>query len=168
MPHHPVTPQKRKTYGGSRAVRLRGMDYAGDVDIHVVACVRSGKPFLDESLAGEVCKSVECTSERFGYRLYGYCLMPDHVHVLLSPAGCRRPLRDWLQAFKSYTAHWAKSRLGSTPLWQRSSFDHVCRNGETAEVVLNYILNNPLRAGLVERAGDWPWSRSFLVPFPEG
>ena len=159
---------QHKTYGSSRAVRLPNLDYADNLDIHMVVCARSEKPFGNDALASEVCKSIEVTSAKLRYRLYGYCLMPDHLHVLLSPSNSRRPLRDWLQTFKSYTAHWAKKNLGMSGLWQRSCHDHVCRTGETAEEVLNYILNNPLRAGLADRAQAGPWSRSFFSPVAAG
>jgi len=160
--HRDEPPRKYKTYGGSRAVRLPDFDYVGEVDIHVVICTESGQPFGSDTLAKEVCRSIEITSEKLQYRLYGYCLMPDHLHVLLSPAHSGKPLRNWLQTFKSYTAHWAKRNLGIPTLWQRSCHDHVCRTGETAEHVLRYILNNPIRAGLVKCAEDWIWSRSFI------
>ena len=125
-------------------------------------CARSGAPFNQPSLAEEVCRSVETACRKLGYRLHGYCLMPDHVHVLLSPDSSRRLLRDWLQAFKSYTTHWAKKNCGIANLWQRSCYDHICREGDTAERVLDYICNNPVRKGLVDFADDWPWAKSFI------
>ena len=47
-------------------------------------------------------------------------------------------------------------------MWQESGCDHVCRTEETAEKVLTYIVNNPVRAGLVERWEDWLWTRVFI------
>ena len=48
-----------KTYGSSRAVRLPDFNYAGDVDIHVVVCARSGKPSSNPALAAEVSSHTE-------------------------------------------------------------------------------------------------------------
>ncbi len=151
-----------RTSSQGRAVRHPDFDYDTDADIHLVICAKAGQPFADRTLAKEVCASVEVSTTRFGYRLYGYCLMPDHLHVLLSPARSGKSLKGWLQAFKSYTAHWAKKHSGITGLWQRSCYDHVCREGETAEKVLAYILSNPVSAGLAQRPNDWEWSKAFI------
>ncbi|UCC30976.1 MAG: transposase [Phycisphaerales bacterium] len=86
-----------KTFGTSRAVRHPQADYAADLDIHVVVAARAGRPFENTELACQVCRSVEVVCKQLGYRLYGYCLMPEHLHVLLSPGtsgvelktGCR-------------------------------------------------------------------------------
>ena len=151
-----------KTYGRSRAVRLSEYDYASDGDIHVVLCTREGTPFHDTSLATLICENVEFYAKRLGYRLYGYCLMPDHLHVLFSPADSGRPLRDWLRDFKSFTTNqWRQRKCGSR-LWQESAYDHVCRSGETAETVLTYIVDNPVRAGLVKCWQEWSWTKVFI------
>jgi REP element-mobilizing transposase RayT len=87
------------------------------------------------------------------YVLHTWCVMPNHVHVLV------QPLRDWklesiLQSWKSYTAHAANRILGRRgTFWQQESFDHLIRSprefGEKAE----YIINNPHVAGLA----NWKW-----------
>ncbi|MBU0617553.1 MAG: transposase [Planctomycetes bacterium] len=162
-----MTPQDPRrqglaTWGRSRAVRHPDFDYASDADIHLTLCATIGTPFTDSRLAGSVCESVEFRCDKHGYRLFGHCLMPDHLHVLLSPADSGISMDVWLQRFKSYTGHEYAKLGGQPPLWQRSAFDHVCRNGETAEEVLIYIVNNPVRAGLVERWQDWPWTKVFI------
>jgi len=55
----------------------------------------------------------------------------------------------------------AARRKGSFGLWQRSFFDRALRREETVEAVALYIFNNPVRAGLVRRAADYPLSGSF-------
>jgi hypothetical protein len=79
-----------------------------------------------------------------------------------SPADSGISIDVCLQRFKSYTGHAYAKLGGHPPLWQRSAFDHVCRHGETAEKVLTYIVNNPVRARLVERWQDWPWTKVFI------
>jgi len=150
------------THGRSRAVRLPECDYAGDEIIHVTVCARCGEPFRDHHLAQLVSESVEFYCPKLGYRLFGYCLMPDHLHALLSPDDSGRPLAKWLLAFKNYTGRMFANGGGTPPLWQRSAHDHVCRDDETPELVLAYIANNPVRAGLVDSWQDWPWTRVFV------
>lgn len=150
-----------RTIGESRAPRLPDCDYAGDADIHLTICAASGTPFTDHVTAKMVGNSVEFCSRKLGYRLYGYCLMPDHLHVLLSPGDSGVPLSNWLRDFKSFTTNQNRRRRGST-LWQRSGYDHVCRSAERAETVVAYIVDNPVRAGLVQRWQDWPWTKVFI------
>lgn len=151
-----------KTFGTSRAVRHPQADYAADLDIHVVIAARAGRPFENTELACQVCRSVEVVCRQLGYRLYGYCLMPGHLHVLLSPGTSGVELKTWLQRFKSFTGHWAKRHQGIEGLWQRSCYDQVCREGETAERVLTYIMDNPVKEGLAEDWKAWPWSKVFV------
>ncbi len=158
---NPERPSLR-TYGRSRAVRHPECDYAGEIDVHLTICAVGGSPFANEGTARLVCESVEYYARKLSFRLYGYCLMPDHLHVLLSPSQSCVPISGWLREFKSYTTRKHQLRTGETELWQRSAHDHVCRDGETAESVLTYIVNNPVRAGLAERWRDWPWARVFI------
>jgi len=151
-----------RTYGRGRAIRYPDSDYTGDVDIHVTICANQGEPFRNDSVASMVCQNVQFYSRKLTYRLYGYTLMPDHLHVLLSPAASERRLAYWLDVFKSHTTNRFHERGHRGPLWQPSAHDHVCRDGETAEAVLMYIVNNPVRAGLVERWRDWPWTKVFI------
>ena len=150
------------TYGSSRAVRLPECDYAGNEIIHITVCARCGEPFRHRLLAQQICESVEFYCCKLGYRLFGFCLMPDHLHVLLSPDDSGQPLAKWLLAFKNYTGRMFANGGGTPPLWQRSAHDHVCRGDETPEFVLAYIVNNPVRAGLVDSWRDWTWTRVFV------
>ncbi len=163
MSRHPKKTPLRDltTYGRSHAVRLSDFGCTGDADIHLTLCADSSSPFANDDIAAMVCENVEFYSRKLGYRLYGFTLMPDHLHVLFSPADSGRPLKDWLRDFKSYTSHRFRKQTGRQ-LWQESAYDHVCRAEETAERVLAYIIENPVRAGLVERWRDWPWTRVFL------
>lgn len=157
-----ISKRNLRTYGSSRAVRLADCDYRDDIDIHVTVCADNGDPFRDDRVARVVTENVEHYCRALEYRLYGYCLMPDHLHVLLSPADSGAELRDWLKRFKGFTSRECGKLGTSGPLWQRSAHDHICRRGETAETVLDYIVNNPVRGGLVEKWEDWPWTKVFM------
>ena len=89
-----------KTYGRSHAVRLPEYDYASDADIHIVLCARGGTPFHDTPLAVLICENVEFYAKRLGYRLYGYCLMPDHLHVLFLARRLRQAVERLVARFQ--------------------------------------------------------------------
>lgn len=77
------------------------------------------------------------------YGLHAWVIMPNHVHVLLSPYNGHL-VQDIVGSWKKYTAHEINKllkRQGS--LWERESFDHMVRNAESFQAKLDYIINNP-------------------------
>jgi REP element-mobilizing transposase RayT len=91
------------------------------------------------------------------YDLFAWVLMSNHVHMLVQP---RKPLREITRAVKNTSARGANLILGrtGTPFWQEESFDHWVRDRDEFERIARYIEENPVSAGLVERAELWPWS----------
>jgi len=144
-------------------VRLASHDYASATPLHVIICTCDQEQVLTGSLAKRVSQSIEKTSELLGYELYAYCVMPDHVHVLLSPARSEAPLREWLRKFKSFTTRQYQCTAGKARLWQRSAFDRVLRTNEPVNKVAGYIACNPERKGLVECWTEWPYSKVFVA-----
>lgn len=64
-----------------------------------------------------------------------------------------------MQSLKGFTAWKANQQLGRRgAFWQHESFDHVIRNQEEWERIVTYVLNNPVKAGLIDKWQDWPWS----------
>lgn len=151
-----------QTYGKSRAVRWHRYNYQDAANVHLTICADQGEPFSDSVVAQMVCDSVVKSSALLRYQLFGFCLMPDHLHVLISPADSGIPVSHWLNSFKSFTTHEFRRLDGSWTLWQPSAHDHVCREVETAETVMRYIANNPVRQKLVENWRDWPWTKVFI------
>ncbi len=91
------------------------------------------------------------------YRVLAWVVMPNHVHVLIETLE-GHPLPDQLQSWKSYTAKAANALLGRTgAFWERDYFDRYIRDDHHLAAVVHYIEQNPVKAGLVERAEDWPW-----------
>ena len=78
------------------------------------------------------------------YRLREFVVMPNHVHMLISPLEEYR-LSEILHSLKSFTANEINKRLGSklNPVWQHESFDHIVRSAEQVERIRQYIRDNP-------------------------
>jgi (E)-4-hydroxy-3-methylbut-2-enyl-diphosphate synthase len=90
------------------------------------------------------------------YRLLAWCVMPNHVHLVVQPLG-EHALDDILHSIKSYTANAANKLLGrSGTFWQKESYDHLIRDGEDYRNQIRYVLENPEKAGLK----GWPWKGS--------
>lgn len=88
--------------------------------------------------------------------------MPSHVHILLTP---RIEPSIVERKLKGASAREANKLLGLTgqPFWQDESYDRLVRSRQEFERIENYILQNPMRAGLVESAEEYPWCRVFRL-----
>ena len=97
-----------------------------------------------------------------------YCLMPDHVHLLLAGLTTLSDQRQAISFLRKYSSGML-TRCGAT--WQKQPFDHVLRENERAcgafENVATYIIKNPVRAKLTEPAENWAYSGSLLVGWPD-
>jgi REP element-mobilizing transposase RayT len=102
--------------------------------------------------------------------LHGVVVMPDHVHLictLLSDARGLFSIPEIMHAIKSESAHSINRALNRRGrVWQDESFDHVLRSGEHLADKIAYILENPVRAGLVPewREYRWLWCESEQPP----
>jgi putative transposase len=91
--------------------------------------------------------------------VYLYCIMLDHIH-LVANAG-RLGLSKAVMRFKGRVATWWRRNGDGQPLWQSGYFDHRIRHAEGFRDKCSYILQNPVRAGLVVQAEDYAWSGSL-------
>jgi len=83
--------------------------------------------------------------------------MPDHVHLIFHLLE-RHSLREVMKGIKGVSARRINQLLGhSGPVWQDESFDHVLREHERSRAKYEYVCENPVRAGLVRSADDYPW-----------
>lgn len=93
------------------------------------------------------------------YELLAYCIMPNHVHLVFTVKRNDISLYRILQSLKRFTAREANKILQrSGAFWQHESYDHVVRNGRALTRIVHYILENPVKAGLVDSWEKWPWS----------
>lgn len=126
-------------------------------DLVLAHCLREGGVAESAAFAGG---GARATPKRID--LYAAVVMPDHVHLLLSPLRDREgwpfPLVDILQCMKSATAHRINKLLqASGPVWEEESFDHVLRSDESLMEKAEYIRQNPVRRGLVHGAEEYRW-----------
>lgn len=110
-------------------------------------------------LASMVCGAIHFQETAGKINLQAFCVMPNHVHLLFTPiGGCS--VETVVHSIKSYTAHEINKHLNrSGKVWADESFDHIVREGELERIVM-YILENPVKAGLVAQWQDWRWSYS--------
>ena len=80
-----------------------------------------------------------------------YCFMPEHAHFIFMGKSHESDLLKGMYSFKQATGHWLKSHAPPVA-WQESFYDHIIRIHEDLRAQVNYLVNNPVRRGLVT---DW-------------
>ncbi len=101
------------------------------------------------------------------YRLWAWVLMPNHVHILMTPH------RSWslsaiMKSLKSYTSHEANKILGrSGQFWMEDYFDRYIRDKKHFASAIAYIENNPVKARLCRRPEDWPFSSAWFRAYED-
>ncbi len=144
---------------------------------------QSGPVWLkDDRIAKQVADSMHYLDGKV-YCLDAYCIMANHVHIVFTPLPiqssdvaqtiglpandndtqtkslCYNSLSSIMQSLKGYTARKANQRLGrSGTFWQHESYDHCVQNSNELKRIINYVLNNPVKVGLVEDWEKWQWS----------
>jgi putative transposase len=99
-----------------------------------------------------------CAIENFNVALGRYVIMPDHVHLFIRGDRSFR-LSPWIAGLKRAMS----VALRSPGLWQPGFFDHILRNDESYAEKWNYVRDNPVRAGLVRTADEWPCQGEIIV-----
>ena len=97
------------------------------------------------------------------YNLISYCIMPNHLHFIIRPlvksSESYESLAKIMFSIKSYTANECnKILVRKGRFWQHESYDHYIRNNEELNYYVNYILQNPVKAGLVSKPEQWKGS----------
>ena len=143
-----------------RPPRLHRDSYIGYHRYFVTTCVALRRPaFTQHWLATNVTAQLRRQASLFDFALAAYCLMPDHLHVLLHANSERSDLQAFMKQFKQMTGFAYKQQMRQT-LWQKGFHDRILRNGESSESIARYILENPIRAGLTAAWGEYPYAWS--------
>jgi REP element-mobilizing transposase RayT len=116
-----------------------------------IKCVPPGRNQLCHAGVGDVVLSaIRYNHEKLIWHCRLCLLMPDHLHAIIAfprEPGMRTTTKNW--------KHFVATTQGVE--WQRDFFDHRLRNADELQEKISYILMNPVRKGLCERAEDWIW-----------
>jgi putative transposase len=154
---------------------LKHYDHDGRVRF-ITFCTHRRLPILTiNRYRSIVAQSIDDVRKETGFRLFGYVIMPEHVHLVMLPADNmevgrtvgeikRRSAKKVHKLIKSSGTCLIKkltiTRDGREKfvLWQRRCYDHNCRSEESVWKKVMYCHNNPVTRGLVNDPGKWKWS----------
>ena len=142
--------------------------YFGHFDEWLDRCEHGHDWLRQESIAQIVADEIHQAASRH-YELYAYCIMPNHVHLLLlsliekfppsKGVSAISPVAEIMRLLKGRTARYcniALDRAGA--FWHHEYYDHYVRDEKEMERIILYILNNPAKAGLVNEWKDWKFA----------
>ena len=133
----------------------------------------NGPTYLNQPEVAEIVKEQLHLFDNDMYELIAYSIMPNHVHILIDTAIQIPPAQDFttweavnfqpldkiMKRIKGATGRYANLYLKRTgTFWQKESYDHFIRNQKEFSNVIRYILNNPIKARLVNDWGEHPYS----------
>jgi putative transposase len=138
--------------------RLTDRSYKGKRSWLLTICCKDRLPLLDgDRILSAVQARILRAAERTKCEVLAYCLMPNHVHLLMRGLTEEADVRAFVHRAKQMTGHEYRAMKGGM-LWQRGYHDRVIRPHEPLSAIVKYILDNPVRAGLVQDPAAYPYS----------
>jgi putative transposase len=129
--------------------------------LFVTICTSNRQPILANERAHLLIKKT--WQDAAAWSVGRYVVMPDHLHFFCSPHDSEMEFRRWMQYWRNWvTRSWPEE--SEKPIWQKDYFDRQLRHGEKYHQKWEYVYNNPVRAGLVEKPEDWPF-QGEMNPF---
>jgi putative transposase len=122
-----------------------------------IRAYRNLRPFVLPALNQGIVELLHEEQARQRCRVFTYCLMPDHLHLLASPCEEGVSVLQFVDRFKGRATNESWKCGWEGKLWQPRYYDHVVRKDEDLRAIAEYVLHNPVRQGLVESVEDWPW-----------
>ncbi len=156
-----------KPYQQARNRRLAPELYACSDRVYFIT-IRAYKhqsPFVQDDLNELILDTLRDEQEHQDCAVFTYCLMPDHLHFLVSPRRDGVSVLTFVNQYKGKTTNFSWRVGWQGKLWQPRYYDHIVRSDASLRAIAEYIIDNPVRRRLVDYADDWLWS-GCMTPLP--
>jgi putative transposase len=151
----------------SHPARLKSFDYTGFFRYFLTFCTfERRRYFADREHVDVVLTQFLRAASRDHFALLAYCFMPDHAHLLVEGQNEAADGRRFIVLAKQLSGYQFKQVFGSR-LWQRYSYEHTLRGEEPTLSVIRYIVENPVRAGLVKTPAEYAFAGSSAYTMEE-
>lgn len=141
---------------------LRDFDYIGMYYYSLTwCCHRRQVLFTEHDRVNLVPEQILRSCNECEFEVIVDCYMPDHLHQLVHGRTATADGRRFIRLAKQYSGFYFKKRF-QQPVWQRYGHDRFLRQDKDVWSIVKYIIENPYRAGLVDRVEDYPFIGSQL------
>ena len=128
----------------------------------ITICTEGKIPsFQNEALTLVFIDQLKTDAELNGVRVFAYCFMPDHLHLVIAP-GIEKDIVKFVGEYKGRTTRIAWKFGVKGKFWQTSFHDHFLRKEEDVRDTVMYVLHNPVRKGLVSEWREYPYAGSLV------
>lgn len=147
--------------------RLPPETHRGKVEVAFTACVRHRVPlFVDEIIVGECIQVLQAEAAKEHCDILAFVFMPDHCHLLLRGTEEQSDVLRLMVRFKQKTGYFfSQNNVGAR--WQKDFYDHICRDEVEVENHITYIVENPVRQGLVSHWKGYKFKGSTVFDLDE-
>lgn len=147
--------------------RLDADVYKGEKIISFTICIKERKKlFIEENVFSVFEKMLLQELKKFDCASYVYLFMPDHIHLIITGNNPNSEIKKCLDMYKQKTGYWLSLNYPNVK-WQKDYYDHILRSNENLDIHIKYILNNPVRAGLVEYWKQYKFKGSTIYDLNE-
>ena len=126
-----------------------------------ICSFRRRKILTMKGLAEEIATCLSQSLSIHGWAVGRYVIMPDHVHFFCSPRETEKTLSEFVRDVRKRISRRAHEKGIEGIIWQRDFFDRLLRSDESYEEKSEYMLQNPVRAGLCASQDDWMLQGDF-------
>ena len=151
----------------SRPKRLEGFVYVGKIPYSITVCTNwRYRAFDDEAFARDLIDKLLRTAVKFRFAVYAYCVMPDHVHFVVLGECDDSALEPFMHSWSTQTGYaWLRQHPES--LWQGGYYDQILRSDVSIYFAAQYVVMNPVRAGIVAEPAAYALSGSAVCSVSE-
>lgn len=155
-----------KHHPGHQALRKGRVTIPNQIYMITVCCKNKEKLFLDHNAARALSSTLHRVLQNQNSKILAWVVMPDHMHLALQLAE-NETLGKTMNRINSCSAIAInKITRRHSPIWQGAYHDHALRDEDQRSTAIRYLISNPIRAGLVEKLGDYPYW-NILIAEPD-
>ena len=135
----------------------------------VTACTQNRRNILATPAIHETFLCFGQEGPSHGAWIGAHVIMPDHLHLFVATDDEQIAISPWMKSLKNTISKTLRENGVVPPHWQKTFFDHLLRSSESYSEKWNYVRENPVRAGLVATAEDWPYlGEIFALEYRSG
>jgi putative transposase len=129
-----------------------GVVFTTNTIVYLTVCTKDRRPWLASEEVHDLLRRV--WKQATAWYIGRYVVMPDHLHLFAAPGMPELPLENWVTYWKS---QFSKAHKNREHRWQSGHWDTRLRRWESYDQKWQYVVNNPIRHGLVAKSEDWPY-----------
>ncbi len=147
--------------------RLDPEIYRGGEIVSFTLCIKDKLDFFTSKNEFQIFENILLTElTSFNCSAFVYLFMPDHLHLTVAGNDSSSNIKKCVDMFKQKTGFWLSQNQPDFK-WQKDYYDHILRSKENLDIHIRYILNDPVRAGLVENWKYYPFKGSTIYDLDE-